>query len=116
MGLLIYHNGDEFEGEFCYNQRSSKGTFTPAAQIDNTDIWVILNLYWKKLNYLNYLISYFLLLFLKLNLYKMENYEVIQVIGSGSSGNVEKIVRKSDKKALVWKKLDYGKMHDKEKS
>ena len=57
-----------------------------------------------------------MLLFLKLNLYKMENYEVIQVIGSGSSGNVEKIVRKSDKKALVWKKLDYGKMHDKEKS
>ena len=46
----------------------------------------------------------------------MENYEVIQVIGSGSSGNVEKIGRKSDKKALVWKKLDYGKMHDKEKS
>jgi NIMA (never in mitosis gene a)-related kinase len=33
----------------------------------------------------------------------------------GSFGVVSKIMRKSDKKILVWKELNYGKMSEKEK-
>lgn len=40
----------------------------------------------------------------------MENYDVLDTIGIGSSGKVCKIIRKSDSKILVWKELEYGKM------
>ena len=45
----------------------------------------------------------------------MENYEVIQKIGTGSFGSVYKIRRKSDLKVLVWKEINYGIMSEKEK-
>jgi NIMA (never in mitosis gene a)-related kinase len=45
----------------------------------------------------------------------MENYEVIQKIGTGSFGSVFKIRRKSDLKVLVWKEINYGIMSEKEK-
>ena len=45
----------------------------------------------------------------------MENYELICPIGKGNFGSISKIVRKSDKKVLVWKELDYGRMSEKEK-
>ncbi len=46
----------------------------------------------------------------------MEDYEVLGEIGCGQFGRVMKIMRKSDKKRLVWKELEYGKMDEKEKS
>ncbi len=45
----------------------------------------------------------------------MEKYEVIVPIAKGNFGKISKIIRKSDKKVLVWKELDYGLMSDKEK-
>ena len=45
----------------------------------------------------------------------MENYEVINEIGSGSFGKVCKIRRKSDNKEMAWKEIFYGKMSEKEK-
>eukprot|EP00033_Pygsuia_biforma_P003057 GCRY01003359.1.p1 GENE.GCRY01003359.1~~GCRY01003359.1.p1 ORF type:complete len:335 (+),score=62.84 GCRY01003359.1:177-1181(+) len=45
----------------------------------------------------------------------MEKYEVLSKIGSGSFGTVWKIKRKADKRLLVWKEMDYGKMNEKEK-
>lgn len=45
----------------------------------------------------------------------MENYELICQIGKGNFGSISKIIRKSDKKVLVWKELDYGHMSEKEK-
>lgn len=45
----------------------------------------------------------------------MENYEVIQKIGTGSFGAVTKIRRKNDGKVLVWKEINYGIMSEKEK-
>ena len=45
----------------------------------------------------------------------MENYEVISQIGKGNFGKISKITRKSDKKILIWKELDYGQMSQKEK-
>lgn len=45
----------------------------------------------------------------------MENYEILEVIGKGSFGVVQKIKRKQDGKVLVWKVLNYGKMSDREK-
>jgi len=45
----------------------------------------------------------------------MEKYEVIAPIAKGNFGKISKIIRKSDKKVLVWKELDYGLMSDKEK-
>ena len=45
----------------------------------------------------------------------MENYEFICQIGKGNFGRISKIMRKSDKKILIWKELDYGQMSEKEK-
>ncbi|KAJ8269854.1 hypothetical protein GJAV_G00107570 [Gymnothorax javanicus] len=46
---------------------------------------------------------------------RVEDYEVLYTIGSGSYGRCQKIRRKSDGKALVWKELDYGTMAEAEK-
>ena len=45
----------------------------------------------------------------------MENYEFVCQIGKGNFGRISKIIRKSDKKTLIWKELDYGQMSEKEK-
>jgi NIMA (never in mitosis gene a)-related kinase len=45
----------------------------------------------------------------------MNNYEILSHIGKGNFGTITKILRKQDKKVLVWKELDYGKMSEKEK-
>lgn len=46
---------------------------------------------------------------------RVEDYEVMYTIGSGSYGRCQKIRRKSDGKVLVWKELDYGTMGESEK-
>eukprot|EP01066_Platyproteum_vivax_P003010 Platyproteum_vivax@DN13907_c0_g1_i1.p1 len=46
----------------------------------------------------------------------MDQYEELELIGKGSFGEVWKIKRLSDSKILVWKKLDYGQMNEKEKA
>ncbi|CAL8315572.1 unnamed protein product [Boreogadus saida] len=46
---------------------------------------------------------------------RVEDYEVLHTIGSGSYGKCQKIIRKSDEKLLVWKELDYGSMGENEK-
>eukprot|EP00118_Oscarella_pearsei_P011138 m.72488 g.72488 ORF g.72488 m.72488 type:complete len:388 (+) comp35805_c0_seq3:32-1195(+) len=46
---------------------------------------------------------------------KLEDYEIIGRIGSGSYGTCKKIRRKSDGKTLVWKELNYGEMTEHEK-
>ena len=44
----------------------------------------------------------------------MDKYEVIGEIGKGCFGHVSKIIRKSDKKLLIWKELNYEGIPDKE--
>lgn len=46
---------------------------------------------------------------------RVEEYEVLYTIGSGSYGKCQKIRRKADGKVLVWKELDYGTMSESEK-
>jgi serine/threonine protein kinase len=46
----------------------------------------------------------------------MEGYEVLEKLGSGSFGTIRKIMRKADRKILVWKEIRYGRMNEKEKS
>ncbi|XP_028295634.1 serine/threonine-protein kinase Nek2 [Gouania willdenowi] len=46
---------------------------------------------------------------------RVEDYEVLHTIGSGSYGRCQKISRKRDGKILVWKELDYGAMAETEK-
>ncbi|XP_028402949.1 LOW QUALITY PROTEIN: serine/threonine-protein kinase Nek2-like [Dendronephthya gigantea] len=46
---------------------------------------------------------------------KLDNYEVLETIGSGSYGTCRKVRRRSDNKILVWKELDYGTMSESEK-
>ncbi|XP_031437916.1 serine/threonine-protein kinase Nek2 [Clupea harengus] len=46
---------------------------------------------------------------------RVEDYDVLYTIGSGSYGKCQKIRRKSDGKILVWKELDYGTMAEAEK-
>ena len=45
----------------------------------------------------------------------MEKYNVIGKIGKGSFGLISKIMRKSDKKILIWKELNFGNIPKKEK-
>ncbi|CAN9507823.1 unnamed protein product [Ophioblennius macclurei] len=46
---------------------------------------------------------------------RVEDYEVLYTIGSGSYGKCQKIRRKADGKTLVWKEMDYGTMAESEK-
>ncbi|XP_061602526.1 serine/threonine-protein kinase Nek2 [Cololabis saira] len=46
---------------------------------------------------------------------RVEDYEVLSSIGSGSYGRCQKIRRKTDGRILVWKELDYGTMAESEK-
>lgn len=46
---------------------------------------------------------------------RLEDYELLESIGSGSYGRCQKIRRKSDCKVLVWKEMDYGSMSEAEK-
>ena len=46
---------------------------------------------------------------------KLDHYEVLETIGSGSYGTCKKVRRRSDNKILVWKELDYGTMSESEK-
>ena len=45
----------------------------------------------------------------------MDKYEVIGEIGKGSFGTISKIIRKADKKILIWKELKYEGIPDEEK-
>ena len=45
----------------------------------------------------------------------MDKYEVIGEIGKGSFGTISKIIRKVDKKILIWKELKYEGIPDEEK-
>ncbi|XP_069787456.1 serine/threonine-protein kinase Nek2 [Narcine bancroftii] len=46
---------------------------------------------------------------------RLEDYDLMESIGSGSYGRCQKIRRKSDGKVLVWKEMDYGSMSEAEK-
>ncbi|KAM5163197.1 serine/threonine-protein kinase Nek2 [Mantella aurantiaca] len=46
---------------------------------------------------------------------RVEDYELLYTIGSGSYGKCQKIRRRADGKLLVWKELDYGTMSETEK-
>ncbi|XP_040207418.1 serine/threonine-protein kinase Nek2 [Rana temporaria] len=46
---------------------------------------------------------------------RVEDYDMLYTIGSGSYGKCQKIRRKADGKVLVWKELDYGTMSETEK-
>ncbi|XP_004578724.2 serine/threonine-protein kinase Nek2 [Ochotona princeps] len=46
---------------------------------------------------------------------RVEDYDVLYTIGTGSYGRCQKVRRKSDGKILVWKELDYGSMTEAEK-
>lgn len=45
----------------------------------------------------------------------VSEYTVLGAVGKGTFGSVERIRRLSDDRELVWKRMDYGKMGDKEK-
>jgi NIMA (never in mitosis gene a)-related kinase 2 len=45
-----------------------------------------------------------------------DQYEVLQLIGTGSFGSVSKIKRKSDGHVMVWKEINFGRMSEKEKT
>uniref|UniRef100_A0A2P2I8F8 non-specific serine/threonine protein kinase n=1 Tax=Hirondellea gigas TaxID=1518452 RepID=A0A2P2I8F8_9CRUS len=46
---------------------------------------------------------------------KLEDFEVLSVVGSGTSGTVRKVKRRSDGRVLVWKELHYANMGEAEK-
>ncbi|XP_066937156.1 serine/threonine-protein kinase Nek3-like [Macrobrachium rosenbergii] len=46
---------------------------------------------------------------------KLEDFEVLSTIGSGSHGTVRKVCRRQDGQVLVWKELNYGSMSESEK-
>ena len=45
----------------------------------------------------------------------LEDYIVLETIGTGTYGKCRKIVRKKDQRILVWKEMDYGTMSNAEK-
>lgn len=45
----------------------------------------------------------------------LEDYEVLDVIGTGSFGTCYKVRNKLNKKVFVWKAIDYGKMTEETK-
>lgn len=45
----------------------------------------------------------------------MDNYDPLEMIGSGSFGIIRKVRRRSDGKVLARKEIDYRKMGEKEK-
>ncbi|XP_035666927.1 serine/threonine-protein kinase Nek2-like isoform X1 [Branchiostoma floridae] len=47
---------------------------------------------------------------------RLEDYEVLYTIGTGSYGTCKKVRRRTDGKVLVWKEMDYGTMSEAEKS
>jgi len=47
---------------------------------------------------------------------QLDEYEVIEKVGSGSFGTICKIRRKADGRVLAWKEIHYGKMGEKEKT
>ncbi|CAL4121725.1 unnamed protein product, partial [Meganyctiphanes norvegica] len=46
---------------------------------------------------------------------KIEDFEIISTIGSGSHGTVRKVKRSSDGQILVWKELNYRSLSEEEK-
>lgn len=46
---------------------------------------------------------------------KVEDFEVISVIGSGSFGTCYKVRCKLDNNEYVWKAIDYGQMNESKK-
>lgn len=46
----------------------------------------------------------------------LDQYEILEQLGTGSFGTVSRIRRKIDNKVLVWKEINFGGMSEKEKS
>lgn len=46
---------------------------------------------------------------------KLEDYEVLNIIGTGSFGTCYKVQKKSDRNVYVWKAIDYGNMSEERK-
>ena len=46
---------------------------------------------------------------------KLEDFEVVSVVGTGTSGTVRKVRRRTDGRVLVWKELHYANMSEAEK-
>ncbi len=46
----------------------------------------------------------------------LDQYEVLETLGTGSFGTVSRIRRKGDGRVLVWKEINFGGMSEKEKS
>ncbi|XP_078505866.1 serine/threonine-protein kinase Nek2 [Lissotriton helveticus] len=46
---------------------------------------------------------------------RLEDYQELHTVGSGSYGKCKKVMRKSDGKILLWKELDYSSMSESEK-
>lgn len=46
---------------------------------------------------------------------QIEDYEVLQVIGTGSFGSCYKVRNKLSGRIYVWKAIDYGKMNEEKK-
>ena len=44
----------------------------------------------------------------------MEDYEVVKTLGSGAFGSVNKVVRRVDRKAFAMKKVQIGRMEERE--
>ena len=46
---------------------------------------------------------------------QLEDYEVLNIIGTGSFGTCYKVRKKSDGNVYVWKAIDYGNMPEERK-